>query len=390
MVRRFQSSPLNLFISFLKSILLICFVTTFLTMLSLSFLGVLENNNFAENRRLLFVILIFTGSFSLIMGLIYAFYRNNIKVEINPDAIKFFRGKKEYMQFGYNEYKFSSLVDKYKHDLITVSTTRSLGVIPKNGDKGKYHTCHCFAKKTFAEMIAVLKQVSYEWEVAHENKQYPDESRMLATTVISDPVSKSDEAPTQMEISSLDLLPLEFHIDKKAWIKRYPLIAMSITFGVFLLFIFVGTVIPPILNGNFNNMAWAIGMFLFLTILFGGLLLILCIIPINRVKKSVPEKIILDKDRIVIDEMYFMFDLVEQIKATPHLYGGVSTTFRRKLTITKRGNIYVFPVGIPELIRKKAPSVFKNYDLFYNTLQSIFLEKSARENTACKFEADLQ
>ncbi|MCL2125611.1 MAG: hypothetical protein FWH33_06450 [Oscillospiraceae bacterium] len=236
-------------------------------------------------------------------------------------------------------------------------------------------------------MIALLRQASYEWEAAYEGKQYPDESRLVVTRF--EAAADSYEAAGQEEISSLELLPLEFNVNKEAWIKRYPLLTMSVVYGVMLLLVFFGAVIPTIIGGNSTNIAFAGGFFLFLLILFGGLHYALCIAPIRRIKKSAPERIVLDADKIVIDGKVFSFFNTERITATPDSYVVTSATFRRNLSITEGGLTYVFPLGPSDAIKKKGPPVFENYDLFYRTLQSIFLVKSARENAPCKFSAEL-
>ena len=394
MAHRYKSSPSKVFKSFLKSILVICFTSTALAVLALLLTGVLDNNTHAENRRLFLAMLLATGSFSVILGAYFAFRRYNIRVEVRHDAIAFFRGSKEYLHFGYGEYAFTTLVVKQSFSLVPMSTTRALRVIPKNGGKVKNHTCHCFAKNVFEEMIASLKQAGYEWEIANEGKRDPGET--LPPTTGAEPAPGSDgaagsnEAAEHGEASLPDLLPLEFRIDKKAWIKRYPLVLMSVLYGVLLLIIFVGAVAPAIMGGNSTNVAFAGGLFLLLLLLFGGLHYALCIAPVNRIKKSAPEKIVLETDKIVIDGKAYSFSGIERITATPYSYSVASATFQRKLSIAEGGKAHDFPICPSDAIRKKSPPVFENYELFYKALQSILLEKSAREKAPCKFAADLR
>jgi len=369
----YKSSLMMVIISFFKVLLAICAITAALfglVMMLLSALGISTGR--LDMDVALPVIYAVTGIVAVVAAYM-AFYRYNIKVEITDEAIKFFRGRKEYQSFPYASFAFTSYVHKQSYNLIPVSTSRYLRVITKAGGKFSNYKCHNFSNKTFEEfMIRVdAHPLNDTRELVSET---PDtQKKETAQTIPS---------PTEYKPESRDTTV--FIIDKQLLIKKYrkPFLYLFILFSAMIIAMLLSMfIVSP--GSFFDQLAINAIFFGSLTVVLLPIPVIMFGIPMIKIKKDTPEKITFYSDRITLDDREYYFSRIKQIRVTPPSYKGKTRNLRRKVTIVEDRRTSTFIAGdssdiLPATIRKGKPRVFADYEAFCHKLETLLINEPGK------------
>jgi len=153
----YKSSFSKVFISFVKTTVSISFIVIVLFGALLLLLERLGEGGYYMVRDTLSTAIYAIAVLSAAVAAYLAFCRHNITIEVNADAIRFLRGKKEYQYFPFAGFTFTSQVSKYSYNLISVSTSRCVRVTSMINGKIKDHQCYCFSPKTFEELMTHIR-----------------------------------------------------------------------------------------------------------------------------------------------------------------------------------------------------------------------------------------
>lgn len=283
---------------------------------------------------------------AIALSVYFAFYRNNIEIEVTNEAIKFSRHGREYLNIDRKTHDFSSYTITNQYGAVI---SRCLRVIPKYEGKYKDYKCYNFDKKTFELFIAkaslnLEKQIKTEYNGAS-----------LTFTINKFFMLRKYEKYKFISIVAIHAFIL--------CVIAIPLFNISpIVYPTILLFLFFSSVISIIKTVNFS-----------------------------KVKKQTPEKITISKDKLTIDNEDFYFSYLTLIKMTSPYYEQNAHNYDpfksfRKMTITERNISHeFFPDIIPKFFKKNSnpKSAFPEYEILFNELRELL----AYEN---KFIAELE
>jgi hypothetical protein len=290
--------------------------------------------------------------FATVLATYFAFYRNNIIIEVTANAVKFSRHGTEYLNFERETHEFTSNIITQSYTLIKTGTSRYLRVISKNGSKYKDYKCYNFDKKIFEEFIALVSANSFEQQVKTE---YHGE-------------------------------PLIFAINKNFMLEKCRK-DKFINFGVISVALLCLVAIKLVPNINLSPKTF---VFIALFSILASVFSILRIVQFSKVKKQTPEKITICKDKLTVNSEDFYFSYLTQIKMTPPSYQrNIQEALPwqklfRTMTITERNISRKYIIDLmPEKI-DKPQSAFLEYSILFNELRKLFV---SGEN---KFIAELE
>jgi hypothetical protein len=365
-----------------------------------------------------------------------ALYLHNITVEVNDAAIRFMRGfghnRREYLSFVWERYTFSQYVSKSVYLIFPLVTIRSLRVVSKADESVKDNQCYNFDSKTFESLFVCINSVELArlddqrvgdagwagdagdagwaggagdagdagWasdtgqaggagdagqvgQVAQPiprnttgRQQFPD-SRLRLDDADRSPSNMAGGMPTDGNY-------LEFRIDKQLLIQRYITAFMALFIPIcglmLLLFMLMAMASQFIVIRNYEL---TVGLYTVLGLMTLPLPFVIYGIPLNKVRKRTPHKIILCPDRIMFDNRSYYFSLVNQIKVTsPTLKAEMGVT-RRRITITNDHLTVVFIVGdtrddLPALKQIDVPRVFADYHLLCYELEALLASEPGK------------
>jgi hypothetical protein len=320
---KFKSNPLNLAAGFVPFLIAVC-----------GFCAALLLAEDIDNYR---AAVIGIASVIFAVGVYICFFRGNITALVGTDAVRFFRFGKEYLNFPYSGFQFTSYVVKHTYNGIPASSSRYLQVIPLNGGKSKNYKCTGFDKSTFEMFLSYIKSAL--------------------------------NSKNSVEISYAEGTALEFRINKQALVRKYAKVfglVIALIFLISSVFIYAFQYVnSPVFIFTFAGCAAVV---IISVLLKYGL-------PVYCVKKNTPEVITLYRDRLAIGEKFIEFASIELIKLTPPSYmPDVTESFgilTRKLTVIYGGKSYNFILDIKEY-SKKSVSAFSGYEEFFAVLENIF------------------
>ncbi|MDR1689900.1 MAG: hypothetical protein LBS21_15035 [Clostridiales bacterium] len=328
---KFKSSPLILAASFIPVLLAVCAISLALLL--------------AQDAQK-FYAAVMGGAFAVIAAGIYVcFVRSNITVHVDTDAVRFYRAGKEYLNFPYSGFEFTSYVLKHTYNGIPTYTSRYLKVTSKESGKSKNHRCSGFNKSSFEMLMAYIRLA-----VSEKNN---------------------------VDITYTPDGNAHFRINKHAIARKYAkvLALLTIAVGVILLFLvyIVASANSPVYTYTFSGCAAVIIISIILKYAP----------PIFSVKKNTPEVITLYRDSLALGEKILQFANIKLIKLTPPSYRPDGTDFllARKLTVIYGEKTYVYILDVKERYEKSV-SAFKGYEEFFAVVENIFSghpEKFMRE-----------
>ena len=209
----------------------------------------------------------------------------------------------------------------------------------------------------------------------------------------------SMEDVLKQSIDALETTPLEFTVNRQAYVKKTKthFLAILTPMVVVTVLLAFGMLVMPVITQNqhaLDNFMSSAAFVLVLAGIFAIFPIALGWIPYKNARDNTPEKISVYHDRIVVDRRIFMFYDISQIRmTTPNTTGG--KVFRRKIVITEKHLPTVYALGddtdkMPDnLRRKKNVRVFEDYDMLFNVLWNIFA-LSAKEGGTNIFSADVK
>jgi hypothetical protein len=151
---RYKSSPVMMFVDFLK--LIVAVFSTAITFL-LFLVWILLKTAVVSRQSLDLTMFVVISVISIFIAAILAFYRHNVSVVVNEADIRFYRGSRELRVFSFYEHSFSSNIVQYRMRGIPMGVTRYLVVIPKNGDRVTRQNCFNFNQNTFERFFAQIR-----------------------------------------------------------------------------------------------------------------------------------------------------------------------------------------------------------------------------------------
>jgi len=340
------------------------------------------------HRDTLAILQPFTGFFSIVLAVYLAFYCWNIMIEVNEDEVVFVRSKKPYLRFKFSENSFSFLVETTIFEL-GKTTSRFLSVFPNGAEHGKNYKLHNFSRKTFEEFEECINSLSFNQSLQQEFLVVENEEDEIGITI-------TKESLLRQSIDELAVTPLEFTVNRQAYIKKKKnnLLAMTIPMAITTTLLAFVMLVTPITAQNQSEMESAMNYYLMLSgvffILFlAGIFLIIIIIfgfmPYKKARDNTPEKIVLYNECIVFDGRIFNYCDVSQIKMTTPKT--MNDRFHRNLTITGNNFSKTYTLGdytdmIPTRKRKKKNvKIFEDYDILFNILHTIFMLRAEEGKT---------
>jgi len=377
----YESSKAKVFVSWILAATLTMFLSTIFVGLFIMWADV--------HRDTFFDLLPYLVLFSVAIATYLALFRWNIKVEVTDREVIFLRAGRSYQQFKFSENNFSSLVEKTLGDFgfIGATTYRFLQVFPHGAEHGKNYKFHNFSAQTFEECMAhinshnVKQTLQREVFVLDENLATEESLDDAAVSVpLGDLIGQS--------IESLKAEPLEFHVNKQAYIrkKKQALLSLGIPLASVTVLLVLGVLVMPVIAQNqlaIDNLAISVMYILFLVGIFAVLGIVLGWLPYKNARDNTPEKIVVHHDRIAIDGKAFDFDRVHQIRmTTPDVVGNVrfvsDTKSYRSLVIVQNNQSVKYALGdssdgvSSNFLRKGNVKTFENYDELFSVLFTIF------------------
>ena len=367
----YKSNPLTMIAGFIKGMIVLSFVEVLLFGLLLMLLSHMGADIDVDAELFLKTSGILVG-IAVIVTAWLSFYYNNIKVVVSGDAVRFFRGKKEYLNFPYASVTFTSYVHKTSYNFIPMSTSRYLRVVLGNDEKGsgkvivvngervKDYKCHYFNRGTFENLMANIHLRRDELLCKAKEESAVPESRLSDISA-----AKSND-------------PHMFTINKHILINRYkkPFLILTLSFAAFILLLLIIQIATD------RNLSDHIGFYVFFSVFMSVVLLPIPLfmfgIPLFKIKKRTPEIITIYDDRLSLDEQTFYFSQIKLIKATPPSYTDSATRIlRRKITIDEGNRRIVFIVGDSRdsIDKKNKPKVFEDYGVFCNVLKEVLKDQ---------------
>jgi len=265
----------------------------------------------------------------------FSLYRYNITVTVTDTAVTFARGGKEYLNFPFETFDFTSYVVRHSYNGIPTSTDRNLRVIPKSGGRPKDYQCHNFDRNTFEMFINRVR--AYGRGIKNGAINAPD-------------------------------TPIPFKINKTNLINLYNtrlIIFLAIeTVLIILDFIFIYDLKPVFLHTIYI----AIGVM--------GLLFALYLPPMRRIKNNTPDEIVIAKDHLSLGDSKFYYSDIELIKLTPPDYSNneaILFAFTYKMTIVCNNETRIFTID-----GGGKKTIFEDYRRFCFEIENIFVNQPER------------
>lgn len=368
---KYRSSPLALLINFFQILFWIFFVAVLLSGTLLLLLSRLDIISHFPDPAAFLPLLCIIAVLAAIAAAYLAFFRHNITIEADRTAIRFLRGRKEYLHLLYDGFVFTSYVVKQRINLIPTSTTRYLRAMQMETGRIHDYRCYNLDRKTFESFIAYIRSLQPEYLPEPANEESP-----TAGQVDFDPDRSGNEAVYTRET-------LVFTIDKNLFISRYqkPLWLMITIFSVFILSLLVlQLILTP--ERFMEHLVVNISFFALLVVIFFPIPIIMFGIPLAKIKKNTPEKITLFHDHIVFDNKSFYFSRIKQIRMTPPAYQS-NGLLKRKITVIEENKTTVFFVGDdkdvnPMWAKKGKKKVFADYINLCNELEAALLNRPGK------------
>lgn len=319
--------------------------------------------------------------FSVALASYLAFFWWNIKVEVNDQEVVFFRGKKAYLRFKFEENSFSAVVFTDAGGWGKSAGALFLQVLPHGAERSRGYKLHNFSRQTFEECMSHIASLNIRQNLQQE-VPFLDESFDTEEQLEDSLTTKPLEELIRQSVEGLRVEPLIFHVNKQAYIKRTrnTFLSMAIPMTIAVAILVFGVLVSPFITQNqlgMDNFASGVVFVVIVTAIFAALAATLGWIPFRTARNNTPERIAVHYDRIVIDGDSFEFDHIRQVKMTTPDFRGIDRTFRiLEITESNRSKKYTLGYSADGIANsspgKKSIKALENYDALFSLLRTIF------------------